>query len=359
MTGRAREATDGANRTPCGATVVGVEVKSVCFERFGDPADVLHVAERALPKPGPGQVRVRMFMSPVNPSDLLTVRGVYSKVPPLPAFPGYEGVGVVDAAGPGLLGRLLLGRRAAVLSAEGGAWSEYVVVPARQAAPVSTRIPVEQAAMFFVNPVTAYCLTREVLKVPAGEWLLQTAAGSAVGRMILRLARRYGFRTINVVRRAELAEELRSLNADEVIVADGRLGGDELTARVREVAKGGVRYAVDCISGELGSQIVRCLAPQGRLVVYGAMSQQPLVFSSRDLMTPGSRIEGFWLGNYMSSRRLIGKVRIVRTVGRLVRDGVLMSDVGRTYGLAEVKEAVLEAQREARRGKVLLRIART
>jgi NADPH:quinone reductase-like Zn-dependent oxidoreductase len=333
-------------------------VKAVCFERFGDPADVLQAAERPIPTPGPGQVRIRMLMSPVNPSDLSTVRGVYSKIPSLPAFPGYEGVGVVDAAGPGLLGRLLLGRRAAFLSAEGGAWSEYVVVPARQAAPVSKRLPVEQAAMFFVNPMTAYCLTREVLKVPAGEWLLQTAAGAAVGRMILRLARRYGFRTINVVRRRELADELRSLGAQEVIVADGRSDEDELTARVREVAKGGVRYALDCVSGALGSQIVRCLAPQGRLVVYGAMSQQPLVFSSRDLMTPGSRVEGFWLGNYLANQRLIAKLRIVRTVGRLVRDGVLVSDVGRTHPLDEVKQAVMEAQREGRRGKVLLQIAR-
>src|SRR5438105_13212660 len=114
-------------------------MKAVVFECFGEPREVLAVREVPTPEPGPGQVRVRMLLSPVNPSDLLVVRGQYGKVPTLPATPGFEGVGVIEQAGPGFL-RILRGlrpgRRVAVLNGQGGNWQEQVVLPARQVVPV-------------------------------------------------------------------------------------------------------------------------------------------------------------------------------------------------------------------------------
>ena len=102
-------------------------MKAVVFERFGDPAEVLQVREVPEPEPGPGQVRVRMLASPIGPADFLTVRGEYGYQPKLPATPGTEGVGIVEA-GRGLLGRMLVGRRVAVLNETGGNWQEKVVV---------------------------------------------------------------------------------------------------------------------------------------------------------------------------------------------------------------------------------------
>src|SRR6516164_5133943 len=104
-------------------------MKSIIFERFGDPADVLEVKEGSVPVPGPGQVQVRMLASPINPSDLLYVRGQYGSRPKLPATPGFEGVGIVEAAGAGLLGRLRLGKRVAVLGSEAGTWRNRSLCP--------------------------------------------------------------------------------------------------------------------------------------------------------------------------------------------------------------------------------------
>src|SRR5438093_6191007 len=119
-------------------------MKAIVFDRFGDPAEVLQVRDVPVPEPGRGQVRVRMTASPVNPSDLLVVRGQYGRLPKLPATPGFEGAGVVEAAGPGLL-RLLRGlrpgRRVAVLNAHGGNWQEQVVLPARQLVPLPADLP--------------------------------------------------------------------------------------------------------------------------------------------------------------------------------------------------------------------------
>src|SRR5205807_2355425 len=161
-----------------------------------------------------GEVQVRMLASPINPSDMLTVRGLYGVRPELPFVPGYEGVGVVAEAGPGLIGKVMVGRRVAVLNQNGGNWAEFVALPALRVVPVAPRLPDEQVASFFVNPASVLAMVRHVLKVPKGGWLLQSAAGSTLGRMIIKLGRHDGFRTINVVRRREAIDELKALGAD-------------------------------------------------------------------------------------------------------------------------------------------------
>ncbi|MEM9704311.1 MAG: alcohol dehydrogenase catalytic domain-containing protein, partial [Planctomycetota bacterium] len=109
-------------------------MQAAVFDAFGEPSDVLHCRERPEPDVD-GKAVVRMLASPVNPSDLMTVRGVYSVRPDPPAVPGYEGVGVVESGG-GLLGRFHKGKRVAVLNAEGGNWAEKVAVPANSPAAI-------------------------------------------------------------------------------------------------------------------------------------------------------------------------------------------------------------------------------
>src|SRR6516165_8516068 len=244
-------------------------MKAAVFDRFGEPSEVLSLRELPDPEPGPGQVRVRMIASPINPSDLMVVRGRYGVLPRLPATPGFEGVGVVDKAGPGFLGRLVLGKRVTVINSDGGNWAEYVVIPARQARPVARDIPDEQVASFFVNPATVLAMVRHVLKVPRGSWLLQSAAGSALGRMIIKLGAQDGFKTLNVVRRSEAKEELARLGGHAVIsTSEGPI--DEQVQRVTQGR--GVRYAVDPVGGAVGTGVFRSLASKGRLVIYGSLS---------------------------------------------------------------------------------------
>ncbi|MBI1917631.1 MAG: zinc-dependent alcohol dehydrogenase family protein [Planctomycetes bacterium] len=329
-------------------------MKAIVFDQCGEPAEVLQLRDLPEPTPARHQVRVRMLASPINPSDLLFIRGQYGRKPALPASPGFEGVGIVEESGGGLLGWRVLGRRVAVLGALSGTWREQVLVPATQAVPVPADLPDEQAAAFFVNPATALVMTRHVLRVPRSAWLLQTAAGSALGRMVIRLGKREGFRTINVVRRREQGDELLCEGADVVVcTADESIG-----ERVRELTGGaGVPFALDAVGGATGSEVVTTLAPGGRMLVYGTLSGEPLSLDPRVLIVGQKRVEGFWLGEWIARQGLLTKLGLVRRIGRLMSAGVLTSPIAATYPMDKIQEAVRAADQPGKPGKVIVRIS--
>jgi NADPH:quinone reductase-like Zn-dependent oxidoreductase len=294
-----------------------------------------------------------MLASPINPSDLLMVRGQYGRQPKLPATPGFEGVGVVEA-GSGLLAWRVRGRRVAVLNGASGNWQEKVVIPARQAVPVPRALTDEQAASFFVNPASALLMTRHLLRVPPGAWLLQTAAGSALGRMVIRLGQRYGFRTLNVVRRREQAEELLRAGGTAAVATND----EPLAERVREITGGeGVRFALDAVGGQTGSDVLAALGRGGRLLVYGTLAGEPMTLDPRALMVGQKRVEGFWLSEWLRDQGVLTMLRLFRRIGRLLQEGVLTSEVGATFPLTDVRAAVGRAAAPGRQGKVLLRMA--
>ena len=330
-------------------------MKGIVCEQWGDPEQVLKLrADLPQPEPGRGEVRVRILASPINPSDLLTVRGQYGKQPPLPMTPGFEGVGIVEA-GSGLLARRVMGRRVAVLngSSQRGNWQEYVVIPARQAVPVSSALSDEQAASFFVNPATALVMTRYVLQVPRGAWLLQTAAGSALGRMVIRLGNFYGFRTLNVVRRREQADELLRLGGTAVIATNE----ETIAAGVkRAVGRDGLRYGLDPVGGATAVEALRALDRGGRLLLYGTLSEEPMTLGSRDLMGGQKILEGFWLSEWVRDQGVLTMLLLFRRLNKLIASGVLATEPGASFPLERIQDAVREAAKTGRQGKVLLRI---
>jgi NADPH:quinone reductase-like Zn-dependent oxidoreductase len=328
-------------------------MKAAVFEKFGDPSQVLQVRDVPEPHARPGEVRVRMIMSPINPSDMLVVEGRYGVLPRLPATPGFEGVGIVDEVGPGLIGRFVNGKRVVVINSEGGNWAEYAVIPARQARPVPHDIPDDQAAAYFVNPATVLALVRHVLAVPQGEWLLQSAAGSTLGRMVIALGKHDGFKTLNVVRRHEAIEDLKALGGDAVISSsDGPI--DQQVGRI--TGGKGVRYAIDPVGGPTGTEVFRSLGESGRLILYGTLSAEPLQIDPRLVISGPRTVEGFWLGHWMRSRSIPSALLLFREIAALIRKHVLASEIGRTYPLYEIQAAVRDAATVARRGKVLLKL---
>jgi NADPH2:quinone reductase len=327
-------------------------MKSLVFDQFGDPDTVLHLVEKPLPEPGRGKVRVRMIASPINPSELMVVRGRYGKLPQLPATPGFEGVGVVDAAGPGLLGHFRKGKRVAVLNGDGGNWQQYVIVPARNVVPVPAEMRDEQAATFFVNPATAFILTRHVLHVPPGGWLVQSAAASSVGKMVIRLSKRFGFRTINIVRRHDHIEPLRRLGADFVIVYPA----ESIRERVMQITEAqGASWAIDAVGGSTTAAMIAALSQESRLVCYGTLSGEPASLDPRELMVKGACVEGFWLSNWTRRQGALKMLGLFRALSRLIVQGDLASEIASSYPVDKFVEAIGKVQSGSPGGKVLLR----
>ena len=333
-------------------------MKSVFFDVPGDPSTVLRSADVAKPVPGKGEVLVRMLASPINPSDLMFVRGVYGIQPQCPQSPGFEGVGVVEASGGGIRGSLFEGRRVVVMNARGGNWAQYAVVPATQVIPVSKKLTDDQAAVFFVNPATAWILTREILRVPTGEWLIQTAAGSTLGHMVARLGRHYGFRTLCIVRRDQYRESLSRAGATAIVVFDPETeSAKELQEKIRDAAGGrhsGCCFAIDAVGGPLTSAFVPALGPGARLVLFGTLSDQPIHLFPRAVMQHGMTIEGFWLGRFLVGKGLLFRLNLVRRITRLIRSGILGTEVGGRFDFDHVVDAVRMAEDRSVSGKVLL-----
>jgi NADPH:quinone reductase len=336
-------------------------MKAIRFSHHGEPKAVLSVADQPLQEPGTNEVRVRVLLSPVNPSDLLYVRGHYSGVTAaFPARVGFEGVGIVDAVGPGV-NHVAVGQRVFALNERGGNWSEYAVIPAATAIPAPVGICDEQVASFLINPASAILMLRHVLAVPRGEWLVQSAAGSELGRMIIRLAKRDGIRTLNVVRRRAAVAELEALGADAVIVSTER-PIDEQVRRI--VGPQGVRYAIDPVTGQTGTEIYRALSEDGRMLVYGSLTGEPIRVGEDPRFTLSGRrtIEVYWLGYWLPRLDESGfypsgtpaAAQLMDEIANLIRQGVLDTAAGSKYPLHEIHAAVAEAESVGRDGKVLI-----
>ena len=350
-------------------------MKSVMVDSHTDDLSLVAVREVDAPKPGPGEVSVRMSLAPINPSDFNHIDGKYERAfgrmiwnrgldrpigpdgvrsPAPPYALGVEGVGVVDEAGRGLLGRRLVGRRVAVVGGPpNGTWQQRAIIDARRAFPVPRGLSDEDACSFFVNPLTALIMVRHVFQVPRGAVLLQTAAGSALARMVRNLGREDGFRVIDVVRSRAGAELLRAEGSKYVIALEDQ----DLLESVHGYVSDGVDFVLDCVAGATGSQALRALKPGGRMLCYGTLSPDPISLGPRDIMMPMTRVEGFYLPEYLRSRSLLERLRLVRSNAKLIRSGVLATRVEETYRFTDVHAALEHARRPGRQGKILLRLS--
>ncbi|MBA3767220.1 MAG: zinc-dependent alcohol dehydrogenase family protein [Acidobacteria bacterium] len=324
-------------------------MQSVKFNEFGNPADVLRVEDVQQPEPGANQVLVKLRARSINPSDLLTVRGLYGALPKLPATPGLEGMGEVAAVGEGVK-NLRPGQRVIPLGVQ-GTWQDYILAPSAQLIPIPDSISDQTAAQFVVNPLTAWIMTIEELTLKPGEWLLQTAAGSTLGRVVLQIARLRGFKTINVVRRREQVEELRTLGADEVICT----ADEDIVERVKEITgKAGLTKAIDAVGGQTGAAVMQALGRNGVLLVYGLLSMEPMPIDGGRMIFTTTTIRGFWLTEWLRSAAPERQQAVMTEMLRAMATDEIVPPVEAEYKLADVLAAVEHAERPGRSGKVLL-----
>src|SRR5579862_8298011 len=321
-------------------------MRAVQLTAYGNPIEGLQYVNIPEPEaPGPNQALIGVEFSPVNPSDLLLARGIYGIRPALPTVIGGEGVGRVLAVGAGVENVKVGDRVLAPLSSF--TWRERMVLPASDLFALPPGADPRQLSMLAINPPTAALLLSEYVDLKPGEWVVQNAANSAVGRWVIAFAKARGLKTVNIVRRPELVAELKAIGGDVVVV-----DSPDVPKAIRSaVGQAELRLALDGVSGPATGVLAATLSPHGTLVSYAAMSLGPMSISPLEVIFKPLTIRGFWLGHPESAAK---SAPAVKQAVEMIASGRVRIPVAATYPLSSIKKAVEHAQRG---GKVLLEVA--
>lgn len=322
-------------------------MKKVEITDYGAPEAVAHCIEAPdVGAPGPGEIVFDVLAFPINPADISFCRGSYRLRPPLPATPGAECVGRVVAVGAGV-NDIRPGDLVANMQREN--WVQRRRISAEDALPLPAGFDIKQAAMLRINPATALLLLEDHVDLKPGDWVIQNVANSAVGRHLIVHAKAKGVRTLNVVRRDDVTNELTALGADSVLK-----DGPDLPQRAQQASGGApIRLGIDAVSGDACKRIADCVANGGVVITYGSMSGADPVIS-RAALGRGVTLKSFMLGDGLAKRSREQVRAIYADLGNKLRDGVLKAPIDATYPIEEIKQALAHAQRGGRDGKVLV-----
>jgi len=319
-------------------------MRALQISSYGDPLEVLELADIPEPgAPGAGEVLIDVELATLNKHDLLFISGAFGG-PPAPTVVGNEGFGRVAAVGPGVA-NVKVGDH--VLAPNLGlTWRERLIAPARGLFSLPDGDPL-QLAQLGGNPPSAALMLSEYVDLQPGDWVVQNGGNSGVGRSLIAIAKRRGIRTISLVRRPELIDELEAAGADLVLLDEP--AAVEKARRV--IGNGSVRLAVySAISGATAT-LVQLLSDRGVLVTYAAEIGQPLALDAHYLIGKHLTVKGYFLGDFDHvSKVLPAQIE----AAQLVASGALCVPVAAVYPMSQIKEAIAHLRKG---GKILIDVA--
>lgn len=323
-------------------------MKKIEISSYGEPEDVVICIEALdLGAPDNDEVVFDVLAFPINPADVAFCRGSYRLKPSLPTTPGAECVGRIIAVG-SEVSDVSIGD--IVINLERENWAQRRRVKAKSIIKLPNSINVAQAAMIRINPPTARLLLQDIVTLNAGDWIIQNVGNSAVGRQIIALAKQQGIRTINIVRREDVFDELYALGADICL-----LDGDDLQSRADKACKGApIVLGIDAISGTATARIAECVTDNGTVCTYGSMSGQPASIPSSDLIYRGINFVGFMLGRFLAKYSTVEIETIYGEIADNVASDRLQAPIDKIYPIEDIKLAVRHAQSPGHHGKILV-----
>ena len=331
------------------------QMTAVILEAY-EGAKALRLVQRPVPQPGPNEVLIKVAASPINPSDLMFLQGRYGFQKSLPTVPGFEGSGTVVAAGSntGLMGKYLAGRRVACVTQQNGdgLWAEYVTTSVNFALPLAKSVSLEQGAMSVVNPLTAVALI-DMAKKAGHKAVLNTAAASVLGQMMVRLGQQEGVEVISVVRREEQAALLKQQGARQVFNSSEPDFARQLHDFCHQHK---VRLAFDAIADEMPQTLLNAMPPHSKVTIYGGLSQRPLPVHYQTFIFKDQTVDGFWLTTWVGQKSFWQSLRLWQKAQKLMQSA-LKTEVRARYPLQNAPEAVTEYETQMTGGKVLLTVS--
>jgi len=323
-------------------------MKVIQFTEYGRPDEVCECIDTDdVGQPGPGEVIIEIMAAAINPADLLMIEDHYPGPKP-PARLGIEGAGRITEIGADVKG---FSAGDHVLCMDRANWAERVRVPVSQAIKIPKALPFDDAAMLKANPPSAHLMLTDYKFLTDGDWVIQNAANSAVGRHIIRLAADRGIKTVNIVRRASLIAELTAIGADVVLVDD-----EDLAERVRDAIgeEASLPLAIDAVGGDACLRLADCVSDGATIVNYGFLSGGACKLHPTHTIVHGISLTGFWLVGFMQRSTPEQIADMYTDMAGKFLDGTLSVPVEATYPITEIKTALAHAMRESRDGKVIL-----
>tara|TARA_Y100001968_G_scaffold108310_1_gene97939 strand:- start:3055 stop:4038 length:984 start_codon:yes stop_codon:yes gene_type:complete len=300
-----------------------------------------------------GQVRLKMLYAPINPADFNMMDAHYVIQPDCPFILGNEGVGVVDAVADDV-DSSWLGKRVffpfQMRHQWVGFWANYVSLPVQGCIVVPDFMDDQQAAMISINPLTAWVILADCMDLNAGDWIIQNAANSALGRWFIYIANQLGIHTVNIVRNDAMIEPLKLLGADSVIVYD-----DHFSKQVPQ--KGSFKLALNGVGGHSAKELSKCLDYGGILMTYGAMSKEAVCIGNVALIYKCIIATGFNRSLWAESVSIDHVKTIYKRLFEMLQHSSFLIPVKQVFCLDDYTDALGMAQQASLGGKVLFRLS--
>ncbi len=322
-------------------------MKVIRFHEYGDP-NVLKYEDEERPVPGAGQVLVKIEAVGLNYADTMRRRNNYLENTPVPYVLGGEIAGTIEEIGPEVQ-NLQIGQRVLAI-ANTGAYAEYAVLPARQLFPIPDNLGFAEATTIPVQGITAYDVLKESGQLKTGESVLVHAAAGGVGVFSVQLAKIMGAgKVIATASTAAKLELAKSLGADVTI----NYNEADWAKQVREQTGGkGADVILEMVGGEVFNQNLKCLAPFGRMVVFGAASNQIPSLNPIQLMQRNQTVTGYWLVNTIMRPKVYAE-RMAELLG-WIGEGKVKLVVEHSFPLSEAAQAHTALESRQTVGKLVL-----
>ncbi len=294
----------------------------VVYEETGNPKDVYKLVESTpdMQGLGPTEVRVRMLAAPINPADINLAEGKYGISVPLPAVGGNEGVGMVEEVGP-LVRSLEPGNWIIPAVNAFGTWRTELTAEEKDLIRVPSDIGVASAATLSVNPGTAYRMLKDFGDLAPGDVVIQNGANSMVGLAVIQIAKKFGLKTINIVRsdRPDVDTVLRLLTnlGGDVNVPSDFVGTHQFNAMLAELPA--ISLGLNCVGGEYVADMARALAPNATLVSYGGMSKRPMSVPLDVLSSKQIKMRGFWVSRWYETHSRLERAEMMAALIAMIR----------------------------------------
>ncbi|GAB0099976.1 Enoyl- [Sergentomyia squamirostris] len=264
------------------------------YAEYGEPVDVVKKFEEKLPSPGNDEVTVKILAAPINPADINTIQGKYPVKPPFPAIGGNECVAEIIGLGENVKD-FSVGDRVIPFRTGLGTWCSHANYPTDALLKVPRDLAIPEACTLTVNPPTAYRMLKDFVSLKPGDTVLQNAANSAVGQAVFQLCKKWGYKSVGIVRNRPEIDDLRSfltnLGADFVLT--------EEEVRTTVLFKSGEvkrpKLAFNAVGGKSALEMLRHVADCGAVVTYGGMSREPVTAPTGHLIFKDISFKGFWL----------------------------------------------------------------